>query len=91
MSASEAAVRNGRALLSFSNRYYTVGQEAGRKAVQILKNKIAAYDIPITSPQRFLAVVNIEAAEKLSLYPPLAFVQNADFVNVPTLKEPETP
>lgn len=81
LAAYEGAVRNGGALMSFSNRYYTVGWEAGKKAVRVLKDGIAPYDIPVTSPQRFLPVVNMKAAKELSLYPPLTFLQTADLVN----------
>ena len=91
LAAFESAVRNGGALMAFTNRYYTVGMEAGKKAVQILKHKIAPFDIPITAPQRFLAVVNMETAEKLSLYPPLSFIQNADLINIPVEKEEPAP
>ena len=88
LASSEGAVRNGDALFAFVNRYYTVGAEAGKKALQILKDGIPAYDIPITSPQRFLAVVNMEVAEKLSLYPPLSFLPNADLIKTPKKPSP---
>lgn len=83
LSASEGAVRRGGALFAFVHRYYTVGQMAGRKATEILRDGIAAYDIPIESPQRSLFVVNMEAAERLGIYPPLNLLQNADLVNPP--------
>lgn len=82
-SASEGAVRNGGALFAFVHRYYTVGQMAGQKAVKILKDKIQAYDIPIEAPQRALLVVNMEAARKLGIYPPLILIQNADLIDIP--------
>lgn len=84
LSFSEGPVRNAEALFAFVNRYYVVGYEAGQKALQILKDGIPAYDIPITSPQRFLTVVNLDVAEKLSLYPPLSFIQNADLIKKKT-------
>ena len=82
LAAYEGAVRNGGALMSFSNRYYTVGWEAGKKAARILKDGIAPYDIPVTAPQRFLPVINMQTAKNLSLYPPLLFLQTADLVTV---------
>ena len=82
-SASEGAVRHDNALFAFVHRYYTVGQMAGRKAFKMLKDKIQAYDIPIESPQRALLVVNMAAAQKIGIYPPLSLMQNADLINIP--------
>lgn len=83
-SASEGAVRNGDALFSYVHRYYTVGLAAGKKAAQILKNGVSAYDIPIDTPHRGVFVVNMTAARKLGIYPPASLVQGADLINVPT-------
>lgn len=83
LSASESAVRHDNALFAFVHRYYTVGQMAGKKALEILAGKVPAYDIPIEAPQRSLFVVNMTAAKKLGVYPPLALLQNADIVNIP--------
>ena len=85
-SASEGAVRHDNALFAFVHRYYTVGQMAGRKAMKILKDKIQAYDIPIEAPPRALLVVNMSAAQKTGVYPPLALIQNADLINIPEKK-----
>lgn len=82
-SASEGAVRHDNALFAFVHRYYTVGQMAGKKALKILKDKVQAYDIPIEAPQRSLLVVNMTAAQKTGVYPPLSLLQNADLVNIP--------
>ena len=49
----------------------------------MLKDKIQAYDIPIESPQRALLVVNMAAAQKIGIYPPLSLMQNADLINIP--------
>ena len=83
-SASEGAVRNDNALFAFVHRYYTVGQMAGKKALQILKDKTQAYDIPIEAPQRSLFVVNMTAAQRTGVYPPLTLLQNADMINIPS-------
>ena len=82
-SASEGAVRHDNALFAFVHRYYTVGQMAGRKALKIVKDKIQAYDIPIEAPPRALLVVNMTAAQKTGIYPPLVLMQNADLINIP--------
>ncbi len=82
-SASEGAVKHDNALFAFVHRYYTVGQMAGRKALKILKDKIQAYDIPIEAPQRALLVINMTAARKIGIYPPLILMQNADLINIP--------
>lgn len=82
-SASEGAVRHDNALFAFVHRYYTVGQMAGRKALRILKDKVQAYDIPIEVPPRALLVVNMSAARKTGVYPPLSLLQSADLINIP--------
>ena len=79
----EKAVKHDNALFAFVHRYYTVGQMAGRKALKILKDKIQAYDIPIEAPQRALLVINMTAARKIGIYPPLILMQNADLINIP--------
>lgn len=85
-SASEGAVRHDEALFAFVHRHYTVGQMAGKKALQILKDKTQAYDIPIEAPQRSLFVVNMTAAKKTGVFPPMTLLQNADMVNLPSSK-----
>ena len=82
-SASEGAVRHDGALFALVHRYYNVGRLAGRKALKILRDKVQAYDIPIETPQRPLAVVNMTAARKTGVYPPLDLLQSADLVNIP--------
>ncbi len=82
-SASEGAVRHDGALFALVHRYYNVGRLAGRKALKILRDHVQAYDIPIETPQRPLAVVNMTAARKTGVYPPLDLLQNADLVNIP--------
>ena len=85
-SAAEGAVRNGGALFAYVNRYYTIGRLAGVKALKILRDGRPAYDIPIETPQRGVYVVNMTTAVKLGIYPPLSFVQAADFVNIPDVQ-----
>ena len=61
-------------------------QALSAKAMKILKDKIQAYDIPIEAPPRALLVVNMSAAQKTGVYPPLTLMRNADMINIPEKK-----
>jgi putative ABC transport system substrate-binding protein len=80
-SATEAALRDGQALFGLVSRYENVGLLAGHKAEQILMGKLAPQDITIDSLLRFSYVVNMAAAKKLDLYPPLKVANYAEIIH----------
>lgn len=80
ISAGEMPVRTSGALLGVVNRYYIVGQYAARQALRILRNDAAPEDIPIESPSRFSVIINMTAAQKLRLFPPMKMLKYSEVV-----------
>lgn len=81
LSPYERLVRDSRALLSVSARYYDVGRLAGMQAEKILVGGATPGDLPVARATDFAYVVNMEVARELNLYPPVAILQIAETVN----------
>ena len=80
--AAELAVRSGGALLGLVSRYWSVGQLAGAKATEILVGGKAPGSIPVETLKRFSLLVNMRAAHRLSLYPPIDMLNYAEVIAV---------
>ncbi|GGF89269.1 peptide ABC transporter substrate-binding protein [Azorhizobium oxalatiphilum] len=78
--AAELAIREGGALVGLVSRYYSVGQLAGTKAVEILVNGRAPGTIPIETLKRFSLIINMRIAKSLGIYPPIAMLNYAELV-----------
>jgi putative ABC transport system substrate-binding protein len=78
--ATEDPVRTGGATMGLVSAYYSVGQFAGYKAVQILREHLAPADIPIESINRFSFVVNVDAARRLHRFPPISLLRVAELI-----------
>ena len=59
---------------------YAVGRFAGFKAEQILIGGVDPGEIPIETLARFSFVVNMEAAHRLKVYPPMEILRFAQFI-----------
>jgi putative ABC transport system substrate-binding protein len=80
--AAELAVRSGGALVGLVSRYLSVGQLAGAKAVEILRNGKPASGIPVETLKRFSLIVNIGVARALGgIYPPIEMLNYAEVIN----------
>ncbi|NBC31560.1 MAG: ABC transporter substrate-binding protein [Alphaproteobacteria bacterium] len=78
--AVELAVRRGGALVALVSRYYSVGQLAASKALQILAQGRNPGDIPIETLSRFSLIINMALARELELYPPIDMLNYAEVV-----------
>lgn len=78
--ATEAPIRNNGALLGLVSTYFNVGELAAHKAEQILTKKARPAQLPIESLNRFTYLVNMGAAKKLGVYPPLSVVKIAELI-----------
>lgn len=78
--AAELAVRSGGALLGLVSRYYSVGQLAGAKAVDILAGGKPAGALPVETLKRFSLLVNMRVAHSLRLYPPIDMLNYAEVI-----------
>ncbi len=79
-SATEVALREGKALFGLVSRYAAVGRLTARMAEQILVQKLAPAQIPIETLTRFSYIVNMTVAAELDLYPPLKVINFAEII-----------
>lgn len=79
-SATEIALRNGKALFGLVSRYEAVGRLTARMAEQILVKKMRPQDIPIETLARFSYLVNMSIAASLDVYPPLKVINYAEMI-----------
>jgi putative ABC transport system substrate-binding protein len=79
-SATEIALRQGRALFGLVSRYDAVGRLAARMAEQILVHHQRPQDIPVETLARFSYIVNMEVAARLDYYPPLKVLNYAEII-----------
>jgi putative ABC transport system substrate-binding protein len=81
VSAYEAMAKTSNALLAVASRYYSVGKLAGYQAKLILIDKSKPIDLPVLSLSRYSYVINMDAARKLKLYPPIELLRYAEIVH----------
>lgn len=79
--AAELSVRSGGVLVGLVSRYYSVGQLAAAKAIDILVNRQSAASIPIETLKRFSLIVNMDVARNLGgVYPPIDMLNYAEII-----------
>ena len=79
-SATEMALRDGKALFGLVSGYENVGRLTAYKAAQILQHKMAPGMIPIETLARFSYLVNMSVAKALEFYPPLKVINYAELL-----------
>eukprot|EP01034_Spumella_vulgaris_P025812 gene25812-32307_t len=79
-SATEIALREGKALFGLVSGYESVGRLTAHKAQQILRQRMAPAAIPIETLARFSYLVNMPVAAQLDLYPPLKVLNYAELL-----------
>ncbi|MFK8252747.1 ABC transporter substrate-binding protein [Ancylobacter terrae] len=78
--AAELAVREGGALVGLVSRYYSVGQLAAQKALDILVDGKKPSEVPIETLKRFSLIINMKVAKQLDAYPPIAMLDYAEVI-----------
>ena len=78
--ASTEQLMSAGALLGLVSRYYSVGQFAAFKAQQILAGQVPASRIPIETLTRFSLQINLAAARRLDILPPLEMFNYAELI-----------
>ncbi len=76
----EHMVTESQALMSVAARDYDVGKLAGQQAAKILVDGRKPGDLPVLPMEEFAYLVNMKVAKKLSLYPPVEFLQFVETV-----------
>lgn len=79
-SATEIALREGKALFGLVSGYENLGRLTAFKAAQILEQKIAPREIPIETLARFSYLVNMSVAAEIGQYPPLKVINFAEVI-----------
>jgi putative ABC transport system substrate-binding protein len=79
-SATEFALREGKALFGLVSGYEAVGRLTAHKAAQILVEGRAPSSIPVETLARFSYLVNMSVAAELDLYPPLKVINYAELL-----------
>jgi putative tryptophan/tyrosine transport system substrate-binding protein len=79
-SATEFALREGKALFGLVSGYEAVGRLTAHKAAQILVEGRAPSSIPVETLARFSYIVNMSVAAELDLYPPLKVINYAELL-----------
>lgn len=64
-------------LAGLVSSYYTIGQFAGFKALQVLSQGLRARDIPIETLARYSFIVRMEVAKALDFLPPVSLFNHA--------------
>lgn len=78
--STEFFLREGLGLVGLVSRYYSVGQLAASKAVEILIQGRNPKDIPIETLRRFALIINMKVARQLGVYPPIAMLNYAEVI-----------
>lgn len=78
--AGEVPVRQSNALMGLVSGYYNLGGLTAAKAEEILVGGKPPQDIPIQGLSRFSLIVNMDAARRLQLYPPLGLLRFAEVI-----------
>ena len=76
--STEFFLREGEGLVGLVSRYYSVGQLAASKAVEILVQGRPPKDVPIETLKRFALIINMSVAKKLGVFPPIAMLNYAE-------------
>jgi len=83
ISATESPIYEAGALVGMVTKYVNAGAFAGYKAEQILLRRQPVGAIPIERLQRYSLVINMNAAARLGIYPPLDLLRIAELVGAP--------
>lgn len=78
--ATEFFLREGLGLVGLVSRYYSVGQLAASKAMEVLVQRVPPRDIPIETLRRFALIINMNIAKQLGVYPPIAMLNYAEVI-----------
>lgn len=81
--ASDAFLTKGDALFGLVGNYYIVGQYCASKAVRILTEGTKPGDIPFDRVTRFSLKVNMSAAQRLKIYPPMDLLTITEVIKAP--------
>ncbi len=78
-SATQAPLKNSRAMFGLVTDYHTLGKLAAVQAEKILVNGKKPEELPVARLSRFKLWINIDVAREVGLYPPMEMISIADF------------
>ena len=77
--ATQAPLKNSRAMFGLVSDYYTLGKLAAVQAERILVDNKKPQELPVTSLSRYKLWINIDVVREIQLYPPISMIAVADF------------
>lgn len=82
-SATQAPLKNSRAMFGLVTDYHTLGKLTALQAERILVDKQQPEDLPVARLARYKLWINIDVARELRMYPPMDMIAIADFKTSP--------
>ena len=78
-SATQAPLKNSRAMFGLVTDYHTLGKLTALQAERILVEKRRPEELPVARLARYKLWINIDVASELRMYPPMGMIAIADF------------
>ena len=78
-SATQAPLKNSRAMFGLVTDYHTLGKLTALQAERILVEKRRPEDLPVARLARYKLWINMDVARETGLYPPMDMIAIADF------------
>ena len=77
--ATQAPLKNSRAMFGLVTDYHTLGKLTALQAERILVEKRRPEDLPVARLERYKLWINIDVMRELGMYPPMDMIAIADF------------
>ena len=81
--ATQAPLKNSRAMFGLVTDYHTLGKLTGLQAERILVEERRPEEIPVARLARYKLWINMDVVRELGLYPPIDMIAIADFKTSP--------
>ena len=82
-SATQAPLKNSRAMFGLVTDYHTLGKLTALQAERILVEKRRPEDLPVARLARYKLWINMDVVRETGLYPPMDMIAIADFKTSP--------
>ena len=82
-SATQAPLKNSRAMFGLVTDYHTLGKLTALQAERILVEERSPEELPVARLARYKLWINIDVAREIAMYPPMDMVAIADFNTSP--------
>ena len=80
-SATQAPLKNSRAMFGLVTDYHTLGKLTALQAERILVDKRRPEELPVAQLARYKLWINLDVVREIGMYPPMGMIPIADFKN----------